>query len=235
VKLKFSDGVVIDTEGPYRTIREHDGLYVVGHGMCIPVEDEAEANSYIAELNNKHTEDEKERQMRSRTRERSTRTQQQTQEQLDLENAAAEGTTPEETAGVSDSTEETEVTTAAESTTQQESAVQGSTEAQTEETTTPPKVKKNARPYISFATGALEEGLYARAELIEEVLRRFPTVSKSSVQTFVTDLKNSKYSFFKDREVVAQDNGKLIFADVVSAREAAEAEGPPVEDTSVEE
>jgi hypothetical protein len=50
VKLKFSDGVEIDTAGPYRMIREHDGLYVVGRGMCVPVEDEKEAREVIDEL-----------------------------------------------------------------------------------------------------------------------------------------------------------------------------------------
>lgn len=230
MKLKFSDGVEIDTEGPYRMIREHDGLYVVGHGMCIPVKDEAEASNYITQLSTKHTDDEKETEMPSRTRGRSTRTLQQAQGQADLENATTEATAAAETSAT-ESTGGTEVTTVPEITAPGEAAVQGSTEAQSEEATNPPKVKKNARPYISFATGALEEGLYTRTELIDEVLRRFPTVSKSSVQTFVTDLKNPKYSFFKDREVVAQDNGKLIFADVVSAREAHPTENSLTEDT----
>jgi hypothetical protein len=50
MKLKFSDGVEIETEGPYRMTRKHDGLYVVGRGMCIPVEDEKEAQEVIDEL-----------------------------------------------------------------------------------------------------------------------------------------------------------------------------------------
>lgn len=234
MKLKFSDGVVIDTEGPYRMIREHDGLYVVGHGMCIPVEDETEANSYIAELNNKHTVDEKEREMRSRTSGRSTRTQQQAQGQADLEIATTEATAPANSI-TPDGSVETEVPAVAQSPAQEESADQASTGAQSEVTIKPAKEKKNARPYISFATEALEEGLYTRAELIEEVLRRYPTVSKGSIQTFVTDLKNPKYSFFKDRAIVVQADGQLIFADVVSAREALPGENLPAEGTSVEE
>jgi hypothetical protein len=48
--LKFSDGVNIDTSGPLRTIKLHDGYYVVGDGMCIPVEDRNEARQIIKEM-----------------------------------------------------------------------------------------------------------------------------------------------------------------------------------------
>ena len=43
--LDFDDGVSIDTSGKLRTLRLSDGLYVIGQGMCIPVDsaDEAEA------------------------------------------------------------------------------------------------------------------------------------------------------------------------------------------------
>jgi hypothetical protein len=36
-KLRFSDGLEIDTSGDYRVIQEHDGYYVVGHGMLCAV------------------------------------------------------------------------------------------------------------------------------------------------------------------------------------------------------
>lgn len=45
--LKFNDGVNIDTSGPLRKLRLSDGLYVVGNGMCIPVNSEEEANNFI--------------------------------------------------------------------------------------------------------------------------------------------------------------------------------------------
>jgi|TARA_R110001583_G_scaffold5598_7_gene30074 hypothetical protein len=48
--LRFNDGVTIDTDGPLRTLRLKDGLYVVGQGMCIPVNDRAEARSIIEEM-----------------------------------------------------------------------------------------------------------------------------------------------------------------------------------------
>lgn len=48
--IRFNDGMSFDTSGEYRTTRRSDGLYVVGHGMLIPVADYDEANTLIAEL-----------------------------------------------------------------------------------------------------------------------------------------------------------------------------------------
>ena len=48
--LRFSDGVQINTNGPIRSLELHDGWYVVGNGMCIPVKDEKEANELIEKL-----------------------------------------------------------------------------------------------------------------------------------------------------------------------------------------
>lgn len=52
-KLRFSDGIEINTGGQLRTLRLTDGLYVVGAGYCIPVKDEAEARKRVAELQKK--------------------------------------------------------------------------------------------------------------------------------------------------------------------------------------
>jgi hypothetical protein len=38
LRLDFNDGVSIDTAGPYRIIREKDGLYVTGHGFLCAVD-----------------------------------------------------------------------------------------------------------------------------------------------------------------------------------------------------
>ena len=46
-KLKFSDGITIDTSGPYRVISMKDGMYVVGQGCCISVENGKEAFEII--------------------------------------------------------------------------------------------------------------------------------------------------------------------------------------------
>lgn len=47
--LNFSDGVSIDTSGPLRVKVLPDGLYVVGNGMCIPVDSREEAQKIINE------------------------------------------------------------------------------------------------------------------------------------------------------------------------------------------
>ena len=48
--LKFSDGMEFDTSGVPRDVRKSDGLYVVGNGMLIPVEDEKEAKETLESL-----------------------------------------------------------------------------------------------------------------------------------------------------------------------------------------
>jgi len=48
--LKFSDGITIDTSGPYRAISLKDGMYVVGQGICIPVENGKEAFEIIKQF-----------------------------------------------------------------------------------------------------------------------------------------------------------------------------------------
>jgi len=48
--LKFSDGVNINTSGELRKLRLSDGLYVVGQGMLIPVNDDKEAEELIKKL-----------------------------------------------------------------------------------------------------------------------------------------------------------------------------------------
>jgi len=49
-KLKFNDGVTIDTSGELRILHLPDGYYVVGKGYCIPVKDEAAAEQEIKRL-----------------------------------------------------------------------------------------------------------------------------------------------------------------------------------------
>jgi len=47
--LRFNDGVNIDTSGPLRILHLKDGFYVVGEGMCIPVDSREEAVKFIKE------------------------------------------------------------------------------------------------------------------------------------------------------------------------------------------
>jgi hypothetical protein len=76
--------------------------------------------------------------------------------------------------------------------------------------------RSNRRIFVEYVTSMLEKGECDRRALVEAVLREFPSVSKGSITTFLTDVKNPKYSFFKDRAVITHPNtGKLIFADRV--------------------
>ena len=51
--IKFTDGMEIQTDGEYRVTHKSDGLYVVGHGMCIPVDDAEEAEELLENLKSK--------------------------------------------------------------------------------------------------------------------------------------------------------------------------------------
>jgi len=46
-------------------------------------------------------------------------------------------------------------------------------------------------------------------------MNRFPTLNKETVSTFVSDVQNPKYSPIKDRKVVKQADGTLIFEDKI--------------------
>ena len=49
-RLTFSDGVSFNTDGKPRIERRHDGLYVVGCGYLISVNDREEAYKELASL-----------------------------------------------------------------------------------------------------------------------------------------------------------------------------------------
>lgn len=57
--LRFSDGVSIDTQGPYRAIQLADGWYVIGHGMMSPENDRTSAQAYAKELRERLLEEER--------------------------------------------------------------------------------------------------------------------------------------------------------------------------------
>lgn len=50
MKLRFSDGIEIDTEGALRIERRADGLYVIGQGFLCAVDTQAEADALLAKL-----------------------------------------------------------------------------------------------------------------------------------------------------------------------------------------
>jgi hypothetical protein len=49
-KLRFSDGVEIETGGEFRIITLEDGIYVTGHGFLYPCKDYEEAQKVIETL-----------------------------------------------------------------------------------------------------------------------------------------------------------------------------------------
>ena len=51
--LNFDDGIKINTSGELRVIRLSDGYYVIGKGLCIPVNSREEGKEMIAELSEK--------------------------------------------------------------------------------------------------------------------------------------------------------------------------------------
>jgi len=50
MRMKFTDGMTIDTSGPYRIFRKSDGLYVVGEGSLCAVDTRDEGDELIREL-----------------------------------------------------------------------------------------------------------------------------------------------------------------------------------------
>ena len=49
-KLKFSDGVEIETGGKFRVITLEDGIYVTGHGFLYPCKSYEEAQEVMKTL-----------------------------------------------------------------------------------------------------------------------------------------------------------------------------------------
>lgn len=110
-------------------------------------------------------------------------------------------------------------------------------EAKSEQSAQPAPAEKkprgSKRPYISLVEAHLTTGDFGKKELLAEILKKFPDVTKGGVQTFLTDLMNSKYRHWKDRAVVKTPEGKLMFEDMVpSVNAPAEAEVRAPEDRS---
>jgi len=72
-----------------------------------------------------------------------------------------------------------------------------------------PKKRKFGEKTL-FLLSLIEEGRFTRKEIIEKTLKKFPSASKSSLGTFLTDSKNPKYNKF-DSLVKQGKNGILSF------------------------
>ena len=53
-KLRFSDGIEIDASGAMRVVRKSDGYYIVGQGVCCPVDSIEEGQRIISRFMTKH-------------------------------------------------------------------------------------------------------------------------------------------------------------------------------------
>ncbi|MGA2937697.1 MAG: hypothetical protein ABSF52_11435 [Syntrophobacteraceae bacterium] len=92
----------------------------------------------------------------------------------------------------------------------------------------PPRISK--RPYIETVKNHLEIGDLDKKELVALVLEKFPVVKKSGIETFLTDVKNVRYSHFTPRVAVVHPlTQKLIFADRLVITQAAVEEVQPTE------
>jgi hypothetical protein len=45
--LHFSDGISIDTSGELKILKLHDGYYIVGNGMLLPMKNKKEAIDFL--------------------------------------------------------------------------------------------------------------------------------------------------------------------------------------------
>ena len=75
----------------------------------------------------------------------------------------------------------------------------------------------NKRPYLPRIKELVAEGRWTAKDIVSKIMQEFPTATKSSVQTVVTDLKNPKYSALKPLEVMVAEGGELYFATTAEA------------------
>lgn len=75
-----------------------------------------------------------------------------------------------------------------------------------------PKVIKSVsnKLKIAFLSPLISEGAFTAKELSEAAMKQFPTLTESTIRTFLTDSKNVKYNKFEKLVVVKE--GKLSFA-----------------------
>ncbi len=78
-----------------------------------------------------------------------------------------------------------------------------------------PQKRRTRRIYLEFAIKLLEKGSCTHRDLVDTIMKQFPTLNRETVSTFVSDIQNPKYSPIKDRPVVKLPDGRLIFEDKI--------------------
>lgn len=61
---------------------------------------------------------------------------------------------------------------------------------------------------VEFFTPLIKEGKYTKEQLIQKGMKQFPHLTKSTIQTFLTDAKNPKYNKFEN--LIIQDSEDII-------------------------
>ena len=75
--------------------------------------------------------------------------------------------------------------------------------------------RKTRRVYLDLAIRFLERGSCTHKGLIDSIMEQYPNLNRETVSTFASDVQNPKYSPIKDRKVVKQADGTLIFEDKI--------------------
>jgi len=75
--------------------------------------------------------------------------------------------------------------------------------------------QRTRRVYLSLAIQYLEKGNCTHKGLVDAIMKQFPNLTRETVSTFVSDVQNPRYSPIKDRKVVKQADGKLVFEDKI--------------------
>jgi len=75
--------------------------------------------------------------------------------------------------------------------------------------------RRTRRIYLDMAIQYLEKGTCTHRSLVDAIMKQFPNLNRETVSTFVSDIPNPRYSPIKDRKVVKQVDGTLIFEDCV--------------------
>ncbi len=78
-----------------------------------------------------------------------------------------------------------------------------------------PQKRRTRRVYLEFAAKLLARGSCTHRGLVDAIMNQFPTLNRETVSTFVSDVQNPRYSPIKDRKVVKQADGTLIFEDKI--------------------
>jgi hypothetical protein len=93
--------------------------------------------------------------------------------------------------------------------------------------------------YLELAIRLLERGSYTLRGMVDAIMEQHPSLNRETVATFVSDVQNEKYSPIRDRKVLKQPDGTLIFENkikpaltVIENPNFAGAETEPATETS---